>query len=128
MRSLILSTLAACAIAGGAAAQVCEAAAKAMPAVAETIEFRLVDGVSDQDFLAAAAASMTYLCSAEGFVRRSLSRDKTGLWTDHVEWADADLAQMAFEAAMQREDLLPFMMSIDPDSISLRYSDILLLN
>ena len=31
---------------------------------------------------------------------------------------------MAAEAAMQREDMMPFMMAIDPETLVLRYADI----
>lgn len=124
MKKILLSAITCLSMAGAVSAQDCNDTARGVSAVAEIVEFRLAQGVTDEQFLNAAATSMSYLCSVDGFVRRSLSRDETGLWTDYVEWTDLDLAQSAAEAAMQREDVLPFMTSIDPNTVALRYSAI----
>lgn len=124
MKKILLSAITCISTAGAANAQDCNDSARGVPAVAEIVEFRLVQGTIDEQFLNAAATSMTYLCSVDGFVRRSLSQDETGLWTDYVEWTDLDIAQSAAEAAMQREDMMPFMTSIDPNTVALRYSAI----
>lgn len=122
MKKILLSAVTCLSMASAASAQDCNDTARDVSAVAEIVEFRLVQGVTDEQFLNAAATSMSYLCSVDGFVRRSLSQDETGLWTDYVEWTDLDLAQSAAEAAMQREDMMPFMTTIDPDTVALRYS------
>ena len=124
MKTLLLSTLINLSVAGAAFAETCGAVRDDTATTAEIVEFRLVGGATQEQFLASAQATTEYLCETEGFVRRSLSRDETGLWTDYVEWTSAELAKMAAEAAMQREDMMPFMMAIDPETISLRYADI----
>lgn len=55
-------------------------------------------------------------------VRRSLSRDDTGLWTDYIEWVDLSSAQAAASAAHNLETLQRFLTAIDGDSMSLRYA------
>ncbi|MEP2781208.1 MAG: hypothetical protein ABJO67_19415 [Pseudoruegeria sp.] len=124
MKILIFSTLINLSLAGAAFAEACGARLDGTATTAEIVEFRLVDGAIQEQFLTSAQATTEYLCETEGFVRRSLSRDETGLWTDYVEWTSPELAKMAAEAAMQREDMMPFMMAIDPETISLRYADI----
>ncbi|WP_084732985.1 hypothetical protein [Roseovarius marisflavi] len=124
MKTQILSALASLSLAGASYAEVCEREQTGVATTAEIVEFRLAEGMTDEQFLASAQASTVYLCSTAAFVRRSLSQDETGRWTDYVEWTSKEEAQAAAEAAMQREDMMPFMMAIDPESISLRYAAI----
>lgn len=124
MKTLLLSTLISLSVAEAAFAETCGAENGNFATTAEIVEFRLADGTTAEQFLASAQVTADYLCGAEGFVRRSLSQDETGLWTDYVEWTSTELAKMAAEAAMQREDMMPFMMAIDPETISLRYAEI----
>ena len=70
---------------------------------------------------------MPFLCGTDGFIRRTLSRGEGGLWIDHVEWTNADIAQTTAAAAMENETMMPFMMAIDPASISLSYQSPLAL-
>ena len=124
MKTLLLSALVNFSVAGAAFAEACVHNTDAPATTAEIVEFRLVEGTSQDQFLASAQVTVDYLCQVDGFVRRSLSRDDTGLWTDYVEWTSPELAQAAAQAAMQREDMMPFMMAIDPKTLSMRYADI----
>ena len=56
--------------------------------VAEIVTFHLKPGSDSAAFLAAARATEGPVAAQPGFLRRVLSHDGTGLWTDHVEWAD----------------------------------------
>jgi hypothetical protein len=67
---------------------------------------------------------MAFLCDQEGFAGRSLSRDESGLWTDHVRWANAaDAAKAAAEAAMSDPTIAPFMAAIDADTLSFAHGE-----
>ena len=120
-------TALAAALSSHANAQSCDTSSEQQVGVIEIVQFRLAEGVSDADFKAAAASTMPFLCGTDGFIRRTLSRGDDGLWIDHVEWADVNIAQAAAAAAMENETMLPFMMAIDPASISLNYQSPLAL-
>ena len=128
MKTLILTAMTSLALAGASFAQECRREHNSVATTAEIVEFRLAEGITDEQFLASAQPTTAYLCSTGAFVRRSLSQDETGLWTDYVEWTSQDEAQAAAEAAMQREDMMPFMIAIDPETISLRYAAISSVN
>jgi hypothetical protein len=106
------------------AAQTCPGrAALPSPQVIEIARFRLADGVATAAFRAAARASMAFLCDQEGFAGRSLSRDESGLWTDHVGWTSLDAAKAAAEAAMSDPTIAPFMAAIDADTLSFAHGE-----
>ena len=127
MKKILVSGIACLALSGVANAQECDVKSDKTPAVVEIVQFRLTQNTTEQQFLKAAKATTPYLCSVEGFIRRNLSKDESGLWTDYVEWTDKKVAKTAAENAMKREDMMPFMMTIDPNSISMKYSDIVSL-
>lgn len=93
--------------------------------VAEIVTFRLMPGTEEATFLSAAQATAAPVAAQPGFLRRSLSRDKTGLWTDYVEWADMPSAEAAAQAVMQRPEVVPFLSAIDPDSMEMSHRRIL---
>jgi hypothetical protein len=108
------------------AAQTCPGrAALPSPQVIEIARFRLAAGVDAATFRAAARASMAFLCDQEGFAWRSLSRDESGLWTDHVGWANAAVAKAAAETAMSDPTIAPFMAAIDADTLSFTHGEAL---
>ena len=115
------------ALSSHAYAQSCDMSSEQQVGVVEIVQFRLAEGVSDADFKTAAASTMPFLCGTDGFIRRTLSRSEDGLWIDHVEWTNADIAQATAAAAMENETMMPFMMAIDPASISLSYQSPLAL-
>jgi len=62
------------------------------PVVAEIVTFKLVDGVSDAEFVEISKASEDFVSAAPGFISRQLSKGDDGVWTDYVLWQDMDSA------------------------------------
>jgi hypothetical protein len=100
-------------------------AATAPAAVAEIVTFRLLPGTDETAFLEAARATGPAVAAQPGFLRRSLSRDETGLWTDHVEWADLPSALAAAEAVITMPDFAPFAALIDPEGLTMRHAPVI---
>ncbi len=105
----------------GAVAQDCVTSGGVEVGMIEIVQFRLAEGVTRNDFVAAAVNTMPALCEIEGFIGRTLSEGEDGTWTDHVKWTDSASAQAAMAGAMENQALLPFIMSVDPDSMVLTY-------
>jgi hypothetical protein len=99
-------------------------AASAAP-VAEIVTFRLLTGTDEVDFLAAARATEAPVAAQPGFLRRSLSRDAAGLWTDYVEWQDLHSALAAAETVMALPGFAAFGAAIDPEGLSMRHAPVL---
>jgi putative hemolysin len=116
---VMAATLAA--VCSSAYAQDCAQPVAQSAGIIEIVQFRLSDGVTRKDFIDAAANTMSELCATDGFIGRILSKGEDGSWTDHVKWTTAAAAQSAMVASMQNEALLPFIMSIDSDSMVLSY-------
>jgi hypothetical protein len=93
--------------------------------IAEIVTFRLLPGTDEARVLADAQATNQPVAAQPGFLRRSLSRDATGLWTDYVEWADAASAEAAAQAVMRLPEFAPFMAAIDPDGMVMRHAPVL---
>lgn len=93
--------------------------------VAEIVTFRLLPGTDEARFLADARATDRTVALQPGFLRRSLSRDGTGLWTDYLEWADLASAKAAAEAVMQLPEFAPFAAAIDPEGLGMRHAPVL---
>lgn len=94
--------------------------------VAEIVTFRLNAGITDQAFLQAAAQTRTFLSESGSVLRRTLSKDESDLWTEHIEWASMDIAKSTAEAAMQHPDFAPMMSMIDPETVELRHAPVLM--
>ncbi|MEP2030054.1 MAG: hypothetical protein ABJI96_15240 [Paracoccaceae bacterium] len=95
-------------------------------AVAELVTFRLNSGVSDLEFVRAAERSCGFLNDTGGVLRRTLSKDENGLWTDYITWMSMDIAVSTAEVAMQHPDFAPMMSMIDPETVELRHAPILM--
>jgi hypothetical protein len=93
--------------------------------VMEIVTFRLVPGISDADFLTAAKATRAMVAAQPGFVRRSLLRDETGLWTDTIHWQSLPQAQAAAAIVMADPAFAAFGAAIDMASIDMRHTPIL---
>ena len=93
--------------------------------VAEIVTFHLTEGSEEAAFLAAARATEAPVAAQPGFLRRVLSRDDTGLWTDHVEWADLASAEAAAQAVMAMPEFGPFVGFIDLPGLKLRHAQVL---
>ena len=93
--------------------------------IAEIVTFRLMPGTEEAAFLSAAQATAAPVAAQPGFLRRSLSRDETGLWTDYVEWADRQSAKAAMQAVMRLPEFVPFSAAIDPEGMVIRHAPVL---
>ena len=85
MKKLLLSALISLSTAGLTLAETCVGETDDTATIVEIVDFRLAEGTTAEQFLASAQFTMGYLCETDGFVRRGLSRDETGLWMDYVE-------------------------------------------
>jgi hypothetical protein len=94
--------------------------------VAEIVTFRLRPGIDEADFRAAARATGPAAAALPGFLRRCLSRDAQGLWTDHVEWADLGRAEAAAAAVKALPVFAPFGAMIDPEGLSMRHAAVIM--
>ncbi|MDJ0755746.1 MAG: hypothetical protein QNJ45_19625 [Ardenticatenaceae bacterium] len=88
----------------------------------EIVLFELVDGVAEDDFLAAVDAMQDDLNQMSGYIDRELSRDKNGRWVDVLHWASLDEAMAAAEALMSWPSGQKFGSMIDPESIQMLHT------
>jgi hypothetical protein len=94
--------------------------------VAEIVTFRLRPGTDAAAFVELARATNKDVAAQPGFLRRSLSCDPSGLWTEHIEWADLERAQAAARTVMALPSFKPFGAAIDGEGLVLRHAEILL--
>jgi antibiotic biosynthesis monooxygenase (ABM) superfamily enzyme len=92
--------------------------------VIETVMFRIIDGVREDDFLSAAEQSNEFVAACPGFVRRRLSREENGAWIDHVEWASMADAKAAAARIGADERARAFVRAIDGASVTLMHSEL----
>jgi hypothetical protein len=97
-----------------------------MPAtpVAEIVTFRLFAGTTPDAFRALAQATGPAVARQPGFLRRTLSADPDGLWTDHVEWTDMESAMAAATAVMADPAFAPFAAAIDMQTLTMRHAPV----
>lgn len=93
-------------------------------AVAEIVTFRLAPAITEDAFLAAAAATEPFVRAAPGFRKRRLSKAEDGRWTDYVEWASRATAEAAGQAIMAEPAAAPFLKAIDMSTVSMRHETI----
>jgi hypothetical protein len=94
--------------------------------VVETVTFKLVAGVSQDQFLVAADATNAFLKSRKGFVSRKLIVDKDGQYTDIALWASLKDAETAMADSMKVERLVPFINAIDPATMKIDHQPVIL--
>ena len=92
--------------------------------VIEVVRFKLSEGTSEAAFLESANAVNAFLDATEGFVRRHLSVDPSGVWTDHIEWQSLAQAQQASKDLMAFEGAGPFMAAIEESSVDMRHNQL----
>ena len=93
--------------------------------VLEIVTFRLAQGTDTAAFLDAASGTEALLRDRGALVRRFLTVDADGVWTDIVEWTSHDAALQAAAEVMAEPSFQPFMAMIDPSSVSMRHASIL---
>ena len=93
--------------------------------VAEIVTFTLAPGVSDADYLALNQKTEAFCKAQSGFHARQLSRDTEGRWTDYVLWSDMHTAKTAAANFGEQEFAPEMMAAIAPDSVTMRYEEVL---
>lgn len=92
--------------------------------VMETVTFRLIDGVSHEDFAQAAHVMTDWIMTQPGFVSRRLSVAGDGTWVEQVEWASMHDAKAAAATIGKAEGNVPFLKCIDGPSVQMRHSEL----
>lgn len=92
--------------------------------VAEIVTFRLLPGTDPQAFIKAAEATGPLLRETGGVIRRTLSVDDSGLWTDHIIWTSMEVAKSAAETVTQQPEFAPFANMIAPDDVTMRHAPV----
>lgn len=92
--------------------------------VLEVVTFRLLPGTTDEGFIALARGTGAALATQPGFVRRSLLRDDSGLWTDLVEWRNLPQAHAAAQAMMADPGFAPFVQAIAMETLQMRHAPV----
>lgn len=93
--------------------------------VIELTTFRLLDEADESVFMEAATGVEEALQTVDGFLCRQLLVNDNGDWVDVLYWATIEEAEAAFDVMEPMifgdENLMPFFMMMDPESIDLRY-------
>lgn len=92
--------------------------------VIETVTFRLVDGVSQEQFLEDARQATAFMTARPGFLRRRLSCEENGTWIEHVEWARMEDAKAAAAEIGSDEHARAFVRTIDGPSVKISHSEL----
>ncbi|WP_415920846.1 hypothetical protein [Tateyamaria sp. SN6-1] len=92
--------------------------------VAEIVTFRLIDETDPAAFVAAADDMAPFLRSTGAMMRRTLSADDTGLWTDHITWTSLEAAKAAAAQMFERPEAQPFMAMINPEGMDMRHAGV----
>ena len=93
-----------------------------MTITAEIVTFRLNEGSDPQAFAKAAGDMEPFLKESGGMIRRTLSVDDDGLWTDHILWTSMDAAKAAAAKIMAHPAAGPFVAMIDGPSAKMRHA------
>jgi antibiotic biosynthesis monooxygenase (ABM) superfamily enzyme len=88
-------------------------------AVIELVRFKLIAGVTQEDYVAACAKTDAFVQAQPGFRARALSLAEDGTWTDYVTWADMDSAQAAAKAFPENEYAQAIMGMIDGSTLQM---------
>ena len=92
--------------------------------VAEVVTFRLVEGADPAAFVTAADDMGPFLRSTGAMIKRTLSVDDTGLWTDHITWTSLAAATAAAAQMFEQPAAQPFMAMISPEDMDVRHAPI----
>lgn len=93
--------------------------------VMEIVTYRLVDGIDPDAHLADARATEAYLRKTGAVIRRALTIDEDGVWTDLIEWRSLTAARDAEAEAMTRPEFAAFFGAIDSKTVDMRHAPIL---
>lgn len=94
--------------------------------VSEIVTFRLIPGSDAAAFTRAAADLAPFIARSGGMIRRTLSVDESGLWTDHVIWEDMAAAERAAQGISKAPEAAALMAMIAPGEVQMRHARITL--
>lgn len=92
--------------------------------VIETVTFKLNDGVSREDFVAAAKKMSSWVEGCPGFMHRRLSCTEDGTWIEHVQWEDMDAAKAAAAEIGKAPGNGDFLSAINGPTVQLMHSEL----
>ena len=92
--------------------------------VIETVTFKLNDGVSREDFAAAAKEMNSWVKARPGFMHRRLSCTEDGTWIEHVQWEDMDAAKAAAAEIGKVRGNADFLSAINGPTVQLMHSEL----
>jgi antibiotic biosynthesis monooxygenase (ABM) superfamily enzyme len=90
----------------------------------EQVIYRLVEGSTEEAFLATNQATQAWLEAQPGFLGRELAVDPDGTWVDHVWWADLHSAETAAAAYMATDACHQLSAFLAQESVSFRHARI----
>ena len=93
-----------------------------MTTTAEIVTFRLHPNADPGAFVSAARDMAPFLTKAGGMIRRDLSVDANGLWTDYILWTSLEAAKSAADQIMQQPAAAPFVAMIDGSSARMQHA------
>ena len=95
-----------------------------MTTTAEIVTFRLLPQADPVAFARAAADLEPVLKQTGGMIRRTLSVDADGLWTDHILWTSRHVARTAAAEIMGHPAAGPFMAMIGAPTAQTRHAQV----
>lgn len=93
--------------------------------VIETVTFKLLESVTQAQFLEAAQQATAFMTACPGFLRRRLSSEGNGTWIEHVEWASMAHAKAAAAEIGKDDRARAFVQAIDGPSVTLAHSELM---
>ena len=90
----------------------------------ETVTFKLNDGVSREDFIAAANDMSPWVESRAGFMHRRLSCTADGTWIEHIQWQDMASAKAAAAEIGKEPGNANFLSAINGPTVQLMHSEL----
>ena len=95
--------------------------------VIETVRYRLKDGATTEEAVAAWEESQSFARAQKGFLSRKIAVTAEGEFLDHVEWASMDDAKAAsanFDPGKYPE-LLGLMKVLDESSMTMTHYEVM---
>jgi len=92
--------------------------------IIELIEFKLIEGISEESFLKALnKAQVRFFNIQTGFIRRDLLKTKDDTWINIFYWKSIENAQKAAKEFTEHSSCLPFVQMVSPISMKITYLD-----
>jgi hypothetical protein len=92
--------------------------------IIETVTFQLNEGVSRDDFVAAAKGISAWVEAQPGFIQRRLSCTVDGTWIEHIQWANMDAAKAAAAKIAETSRNVDFLSAINGPTVQLMHSEL----